>query len=269
MQMASYAPDHFNWQMNGRVAIISLKGAARKNPLTFASYAQLRDCFRDIAQAEDVKAVVFVSHAGNFCSGGDVRDIIGPLLQKNHDELLAFTRMTGDVVQAIRECGRPVIAAVEGVCVGAGAVLALAADIRFASLSARTAFLFARMGLSGCDMGAGALLPRLIGEGRARELLFSGRTLSIEEGLSWGFYNRVLPAEELLSTAIEYAQELAAGPTFAHKVTKETLNREWTMTLAEALEAEARAQARCMQTKDFRRAYQAFLAGETPDFQGD
>ncbi len=259
------APQHFGWSLDGRVATVTLTGAARKNPLTFESYAELRDTFRELAYADDVDAVVITGEQGNFSSGGDVRDIIGPLTDMDMKDLLRFTRMTGDLVKAIRGCRQPVIAAVDGVCAGAGAMVATAADIRFGTQSARVAFLFTRVGLAGCDMGACALLPRIVGQGRAAELLFTGRSLSGEEGERWGFFNRLAGLEE----AQELARRLATGPTFAHGMTKTMLDHEWDMSLPAAIEAEAQAQAICMQTKDFERAYLAFLAKERPVFAGD
>jgi enoyl-CoA hydratase/carnithine racemase len=265
----TFKPKHFDWRLDGSVAVVSLKGSERRNPLTFASYAELRDTFRALPDAEDVKAVVFASSGGNFCSGGDVHDIIGPLLQRDMKGLLAFTRMTGDLVKAMRACPQPVIAAVDGVCVGAGAMIALFADIRLGTPNARTAFLFTRVGLAGCDMGACAMLPRVIGQGRAAELLFTGRTMAAEEGERWGFFNRLVAPEALQAEAVALARRVAGGPTFAHMMTKTMLNQEWSMTLDQAIEAEAQAQAICMQTRDFRRAYEAFVAKEKPEFAGD
>jgi enoyl-CoA hydratase/carnithine racemase len=268
--MADFKPQHFNWRMqDGGVAVISLMRPERKNPITFESYAELRDTFRQLVSAGDVKAVVFGSNGGNFCSGGDVRDIIGPLLESDMKALLEFTRMTGDLVKAIRGCPQPVIAAVDGVCVGAGAMIALAADLRFGTPGAKTAFLFTRVGLAGCDMGACAMLPRVIGQGRAAELLFTGRTMSAEEGERWGFYNRLVASEQLEADVIAFARSLAEGPTFAHMMTRTMLAQEWSMTVDQAIEAEAQAQAICMQTQDFHRAYHAFVAKETPKFAGD
>ena len=267
--MKSFKPKHFNWRMDGSVAVISLARPERKNPLTFDSYAELRDTFRALTAADDVKAVVIASNGGNFSSGGDVHDIIGPLLDRDMKGLLAFTRMTGDLVKAIKACPQPVIAAVDGVCVGAGAMIALFADMRLGTPDAKTAFLFTRVGLAGCDMGACAMLPRVIGQGRAAELLFSGRTMSAEEGERWGFFNRLVAPDALEKEAIAMAQRLAEGPTFAHMMTKTMLNQEWSMTLDQAIEAEAQAQAICMQTRDFRRAYDAFVAKGKPQFAGD
>ena len=265
-----FKPRHFNWRLDDSgVAVISLARPERKNPLTFESYAELRDTFRALPAAEHVKAVVLASSGGNFCSGGDVHDIIGPLLDKDMKGLLAFTRMTGDLVKAIKAAPQPVIAAVDGVCVGAGAMIALFADMRLGTPAAKTAFLFTRVGLAGCDMGACAMLPRVIGQGRAAELLLTGRTMSAEEGERWGFFNRIVAPEALETEAVSLAKSLAAGPTFAHMMTKTMLNQEWSMTLEAAIEAEAQAQAICMQTRDFRRAYEAFVAKSTPQFAGD
>jgi enoyl-CoA hydratase/carnithine racemase len=268
-----FQPRHFNWRLHDGVAVVSLARPERRNPLTFDSYAELRDTFRALALADAVKAVVLASSGGNFCSGGDVHDIIGPLLdmaQKGDMKgLLAFTRMTGDVVKAMKAAPQPVIAAVDGVCVGAGAMLALFADMRLGTPAARTAFLFTRVGLAGCDMGACAMLPRVIGQGRAAELLLTGRTMSAEEGERWGFFNRLVAPEALEAEAVALAARLAEGPTFAHMMTKTMLNQEWSMSLDQAIEAEAQAQAICMQTRDFRRAYEAFVAKQKPRFEGD
>jgi len=267
--MRDVQPTHFNWRVDGGVGVISLARPERKNPLTFDSYAELRDLFRDLATDDAIKAVVIGSNGGNFSSGGDVHDIIGPLLARDMKGLLAFTRMTGDLVKAMRACPQPVIAAVDGVCVGAGAMIALFADLRIATPEARTAFLFTRVGLAGCDMGACAMLPRVVGQGRAAELLFTGRTMSAEEGERWGFFNRIVAAEALEREATSLAASLAQGPTFAHMMTKTMLNQEWSITLDQAIEAEAQAQAICMQTQDFRRAYEAFVAKQRPQFSGD
>ena len=267
--MERTAPKHFNCRIVDAIAVLSLDRPERKNPLTFESYAELRDWFRALVYADDVKAVVFGSNGGNFCSGGDVHDIIGPLLQKDMKGLLAFTRMTGDLVKAMMNCGKPVIAAVDGVCVGAGAIIAMAADLRLATPEAKTAFLFTRIGLAGCDMGACAILPRLVGQGRAAELLFIGRSMSATEGERWGFFNRIVAAEELEAEAIALARRLAEGPAFAHMMTKTMLAQEWSMGIEQALEAEAQAQAICMQTQDFRHAYEAFVAKQKPTFEGD
>jgi enoyl-CoA hydratase/carnithine racemase len=267
--MKDHKPKHFNWRMEGQVAVIALNRPDRKNPITFDSYAELRDTFRQLVYADDVKAVVFGSNGGNFCSGGDVRDIIGPLLDRDMKGLIAFTRMTGDLVKAMRAAPQPVIAAVDGVCLGAGAMIALFADMRLGTPAAKTAFLFTRVGLAGCDMGACAMLPRVIGQGRAAELLFTGRTMSAEEGERWGFFNRLVAPDALEKDAIAMAQKLAEGPTFAHMMTKTMLGQEWSMSLEQAIEAEAQAQAICMQTQDFRRAYEAFVAKAKPAFEGN
>ena len=269
MTMSDRTPEHFLWETDGRVAVIRLDRPERKNPLTFDSYAELRDTFRDLAYATDIDVVVLASNGGNFCSGGDVHDIIGPLVGMDMAGLLAFTRMTGDLVKAIIGCGKPVIAAVDGTCVGAGAILAMAADMRLATPEARTAFLFTRVGLAGCDMGACAILPRIIGQGRAAELLYTGRTMTAEEGERWGFWNRLTAAEDLDRAALELAHRLADGPTFAHGITKTQLTQEWSMSLEQAIEAEAQAQAICMQTRDFERAYSAFVDKQRPVFEGN
>src|SRR5882724_2521883 len=269
MKMKDFKPSSFNWKVEGTVALITLMRPERKNPITFESYAELRNTFRALVEADDISAVVFGSNGGNFCSGGDVHDIIGPLLDKDMKGLLAFTRMTGDLVKAMMNCGKPVIAAVDGVCVGAGAIIAMAADLRLATPEAKTAFLFTRVGLAGCDMGACAILPRLVGQGRAAELLFIGRSMSATEGERWGFFNRIVAAEELEAEAIALARRLAEGPAFAHMMTKTMLAQEWSMGIEQALEAEAQAQAICMQTQDFRRAYEAFVAKQKPTFEGD
>ena len=269
MIASTIKPQHFSWHCDGGVAVIRLTRPERKNPLTFESYAELRDTFRALVYADDVKAVVFAPSGGNFCSGGDVHEIIKPLLDRDMKGLLAFTRMTGDLVKAMRACPQPIVAAIDGICVGAGAMIALASDIRLATPEAKTAFLFTRVGLAGCDMGACAMLPRVIGQGRASELLFSGRTMSADEGDRWGFYNRLLPAADLEEEAVALAKSLAAGPTFAHGITKTMLNQEWSMSLDMAIEAEAQAQAICMQTKDFGRAYEAFAAKQRPKFEGN
>jgi enoyl-CoA hydratase/carnithine racemase len=268
-RMADLAPQHFLWQVEDRVATIRLNRPERKNPLTFDSYAELRDTFRTLAYARDVDVVVLGSNGGNFCSGGDVHEIIGPLTKMNMKELLAFTRMTGDLVKAMIGCGKPIIAAVDGICVGAGAIIAMASDLRVATPDAKCAFLFTRVGLAGCDMGACAMLPRIIGQGRAAELLYTGRVMTAGEGQAWGFWNALHEADRLDAEAAALARLLADGPTFAHAMTKTQLNQEWTMSLDQAIEAEAQAQAICMQTKDFERAYRAFVAKEKPLFRGD
>ena len=269
MSMKDFRPKHFSWHCDGAVAVIRLAKPERKNPLTFESYAELRDTFRALVSADDVKAVVFASNGGNFCSGGDVHDIIGPLLDRDMKGLLAFTRMTGDLVKAMKAAPQPIIAAIDGVCVGAGAMVALYSDLRLGTPAAKTAFLFTRVGLAGCDMGACAMLPRVIGQGRAAELLFSGRTMTAEEGERWGFFNRLVEPEKLEAEAVAMARRLADGPTFGHMMTKTMLNQEWSMTLDQAIEAEAQAQAICMQTRDFRRAYEAFAVKSKPQFAGD
>jgi len=267
--MATHSPKHFHWRMEGDVGLIRLDNPARKNPLTFDSYAELRDTFRALVHAKDVHAVVLAPNAGNFCSGGDVHDIIGPLVAMEMVDLLKFTRMTGDLVRAMLGCGKPIIAAVDGVAVGAGAILAMASDLRLATPRAKCAFLFNRVGLAGCDMGACAILPRIIGQGRAAELLYLGRTMGADEGLAWGFYNALHPPEEIEAAALALAQRIAAGPTFANSITKTQLGHEWNMTPDQAIEAEAQAQAICMQTEDFRRAYHAFVGHEKPVFEGN
>jgi enoyl-CoA hydratase/carnithine racemase len=266
--MAGLKPKHFLWQVDGKLARVRLDRPDRKNPLTFDSYAELRDTFRDLRYADDVDAVLFLPNGGNFCSGGDVHDIIGPLVGMEMKELLAFTRMTGDLVKAMLTCGKPIIAAVDGVAVGAGAIIVMAADIRIATPQAKTAFLFTRVGLAGCDMGACAILPRIIGQGRAAELLYTGRTMSAAEGERWGFYNRLVDGAALEADALDIARRIVSGPTFAHSITKTQLHQEWSMGLDQAIEAEAQAQAICMQTRDFERAYRAFIAKQTPVFEG-
>jgi enoyl-CoA hydratase/carnithine racemase len=260
-------PRHFLWRTEGRVGVITLNRPERKNPLTFESYAELRDVFARLKTEQGVKAVVLAGAGGNFCSGGDVHDIIGPLTRMKMPELLAFTRMTGDVVKAMRHCPQPVIAAVDGVCAGAGAILAMAADLRYAAPSAKVAFLFVRVGLAGCDMGACAILPRIIGQGRASELLYTGRSMSAAEGQAWGFFNDLV--DPVLPKALEVAASLAAGPTAAHAMTKTMLHQEWNVGIDQAIEMEAQAQAMLMQNQDFRRAYEAFAAKRKPVFEGD
>ena len=266
-----YAARHFRWEcsQDGRVATITLNRPEKKNPLTFDSYAELRDLFRNLAYASDVRAVVVAGEGGNFCSGGDVFEIIEPLTKMAMPELLRFTRMTGDLVKAMRACPQPVIAAIDGVCAGAGAILAMASDLRYGSARSKTYFLFNKVGLAGCDMGACALLPRIIGQGRASELLYTGRGLGAEEAERWGFYNRVCTPETVLVEAQAMAAQIAAGPTFANGITKKMLQQEWNMGVDEAIEAEAQAQAICMATNDFHRAYHAFVAKQTPVFEGD
>ncbi len=269
MKLAGLTPTHFLWEVKDRIAVVRLNRPDRKNPLTFDSYAELRDTFRALVYAEDVDVVVFASNGRNFCSGGDVHDIIGPLIGLPMKELLAFTRMTGDLVKAMISCGKPIIAAVDGVAVGAGAIIAMASDLRIATPEAKCAFLFTRVGLAGCDMGACAILPRIIGQGRAAELLYTGRVMGAAEGERWGFWNALHAAEQLEAEAMSLARRLASGPVFAHGITKTQLNQEWNMGLEQAIEAEAQAQAICMQTRDFERAYQAFVAKEKPVFAGD
>lgn len=269
MSLHAFRPQHFLWHVDGKVATATLSRPDRKNPLTFESYAELRDTFQALAHDEAIKAVVVTGAGGNFCSGGDVHDIIGPLTQMAMPGLLRFTRMTGELVRAMRACPQPIVAAVDGVCVGAGAMIALASDIRFGTPRAKVAFLFTRVGLAGCDMGACALLPRVIGQGRAGELLYTGRTMDGAEAERWGFFNRLCPPERLLEEATGMAGRLAAGPTFAHAMTKRMLHQEWNMGLDEAIEAEAQAQAICMATADFRLAYEAFVEKREPAFRGE
>jgi enoyl-CoA hydratase/carnithine racemase len=261
--------EHFNCDIENGIATVSLNRPERKNPLTFESYAELGNWFRDLRHADDVGAVVFASNGGNFSSGGDVHDIIGPLTGMDMKGLLRFTRMTGDLVKAMLNCGKPIVAAVDGVCAGAGAIISMASDLRIATPQARTAFLFNRVGLAGCDMGACAILPRIIGQGHAAELLYLGRSMTAEEGLAWGFFNRVVAADELPGAAADMAARIAAGPTFANAMTKTMLMQEWSMSIEQAIEAEAQAQAICMQGRDFHRAYHAFVAREKPVFEGD
>jgi len=267
--LAGYRATHFRWEVQGAVATITLNRPERKNPLTFESYAELRDLFRALKYADDIHAVVLAGAGDNFCSGGDVHEIIGPLVRLAAPELLMFTRMTGDLVAAMRACPQPIVAALDGVCAGAGAILAMASDLRLGTARSKTAFLFNRVGLAGCDMGACAILPRLIGQGRASELLYTGRTLGGEEGERWGWLNRLVAPEALLAEAQALAAQLCEGPTFANGITKTMLHQEWAMTIEQAIEAEAQAQAICMQTRDFERAYRAFVAKEKPVFEGN
>jgi len=267
--LAGYVSRHFVWTVTGKVATIELNRPERKNPLTFESYAELRDLFRRLQYAGDVKVVVITGAGENFCSGGDVHEIIGPLTKLDMPGLLAFTRMTGDLVKSMRACPQPVIAAVDGICAGAGAILAMASDLRLGTARSKTAFLFSRVGLAGADMGACAILPRIIGQGRAAELLFTGRSMSGDEASQWGFFNRLCEPDRLSVEARALAGELAEGPTFAHAMTKKCLHQEWDMGVDEAIEAEAQAQAICMQTEDFKRAYRAFVAKQKPRFEGD
>ena len=270
MKARDYKAEHFLWSVDDDgVAVLTLNRPERKNPLTFQSYAEMRDLFRGLVHADDCKVVIVTGAGGNFSSGGDVHEIIGPLTEMAMPELLDFTRMTGDLVKAMRACPQPVIAAIDGVCVGAGAIMAMASDLRIATPRAKTAFLFTRVGLAGCDMGACALLPRVIGQGRAAELLYTGRSFSGEEGERWGFYNRLCEPDSVLAEAQAFAATLANGPTFAHGMTKKMLQQEWNMGVDEAIEAEAQAQAICMATQDFHRAYHAFVAKEQPRFEGN
>jgi len=267
--LAGYVPQHFAWEQRGAVGVITLNRPERKNPLTFDSYAELRDLFRRLAYVNEVKSIVIQGAGGNFCSGGDVHEIIGPLTKMSMPDLLAFTRMTGDLVKAMRACPQPVIAAIDGVCAGAGAIIAMASDLRLGTARSKTAFLFTRVGLAGCDMGACAILPRIIGQGRASELLYTGRSLGGEEAAGWGFLNRLVEPEALLEAGVALASEIAAGPGFGHAMTKKMLHQEWAMGVDEAIEAEAQAQAICMMTQDFHRAYHAFVAKQKPVFEGD
>ena len=269
MNPESFSPEHFLWEFADGVATVTLNRPERKNPLTFESYAELRDTFRALVYARGVKAVVIAGAGGNFSSGGDVHEIIGPLTEMAMPQLLDFTRMTGDLVKAMRGCPQPIVAAIDGICAGAGAILAMASDMRIASPETKVGFLFSRVGLAGCDMGACAILPRIIGQGRASELLFTGRMMSAEEGERWGFHNRLVPADQVLAEAQTLAHSLASGPTFAHGMTKTQLNTEWAVSLETAIEMEAQAQAICMATNDFRRAFEAFAARRKPVFEGD
>lgn len=264
-----FQPKNFLWRMDGKVAVITLNRPERKNPLTFESYAELRDTFRTLQHVSDIKVIVLTGAGGNFCSGGDVHEIIGPLTKMATPELLAFTRMTGDLVKAMRACPQPILAAIDGVCAGAGAILAMASDLRYGTEASKVAFLFTRVGLAGCDMGACAMLPRIIGQGRASELLYTGRSMVGAEAERWGFYNALFASEALLAETLAAAQRLASGPTFAHGMTKRMLHHEWAMDLDSAIEQEAEAQAICMQTKDFHRAFEAFAAKRTPSFEGN
>jgi enoyl-CoA hydratase/carnithine racemase len=269
MNLREYRAQHFQWQVDGKVATVTLNRPERKNPLTFESYAELRDTFRALAGEPSIKTVVITGAGENFCSGGDVHDIIGPLTRMTMPELLAFTRMTGALVLAMRHCPQPIVSAIDGVCVGAGAIIAMASDLRYGTARSKVAFLFTRVGLAGCDMGACALLPRIVGHGRASELLYTGRTMDGDEAERWGFYNRLCAPEVLLDEARGMAERLASGPTFAHAMTKKMLHQEWDMGVDQAIEAEAQAQAICMATKDFHRAYEAFVAKQKPVFEGD
>ncbi len=266
-QLADYQAEHFLWEVSGSVATVTLNRPERKNPLTFDSYAELRDLFRALVYADDIDAVVIRGAGGNFCSGGDVHEIIGPLTKMSMKELMAFTRMTGDLVKAMRACRQPIVSAIEGVCAGAGAIIAMSSDLRYAGPDAKVAFLFNRVGLAGCDMGACAILPRIIGQGRASDLLYTGRSLKADEGERWGFFNRISDAP--YADALQMAERIAKGPTFANGITKTQLQHEWNMSVDQAIEAEAQAQAICMQTEDFVRAYEAFVNKQSPVFEGD
>jgi enoyl-CoA hydratase/carnithine racemase len=267
--MKDFKPSHFRWRVDGTVAVIQLDRPERKNPLPFESYAELRDTFRKLAYVDDVGAVVFLPNGGNFCSGGDVHDIIGPLIEMDMKALLTFTRMTGDLVKAMLHCGKPIIAAIDGVAAGAGAIIAMAADLRLATPQAQVSFLFNRVGLAGCDMGACGILPRIIGQGRAAELLYTGRAMGAQEGERWGFFNKIVEVPALETEALSLARRIASGPTFANGITKTQFNQEWSMSLDALIEAEAQAQAICMQSKDFERAYRAFVAKQKPVFEGN
>ena len=265
--LANYQATHFLWDASNGVATITLNRPERKNPLTFESYAELRDLFRALNYASDIHAVVITGAGGNFCSGGDVHEIIGPLTKMNMKDLLAFTRMTGDLVKAMRGCRQPIISAVDGICAGAGAIIAMASDLRYASPTAKVAFLFNRVGLAGCDMGACSILPRIIGQGRASELLYFGRSMTADEGERWGFFNGV--DDDPLTAASNAAGRIVSGPTFANGITKTQLHQQWNMSVDQAIECEAQAQALCMQTEDFHRAYNAFVNKQQPVFEGD
>ncbi len=267
--IAGFTATHFSWELTDRVGVITLDRPERKNPLTFASYAELRDLFEQLRYASDVTAIVLTGAGGNFSSGGDVHEIIGPLVGLSAPDLLRFTRMTGALVKAMRHCPQPTVAAVDGVCAGAGAILAMASDMRLGTARSKTAFLFNRVGLAGCDMGACALLPRIIGQGRASELLFTGRSMSGDEALQWGFFNRLCAPEAVLDDARALARDIAHGPTFANGLTKAMLHQEWAMSVDDAIDAEAQVQALCMLTEDFGRAYRAFVAKQRPVFEGN
>ncbi len=271
--LESIQPQHFGWSVEGRVATVTINRPERKNPLTFESYRELSDTFHKLRHVEEIKTIVITGAGENFCSGGDVHEIIGPLVKMREegrmDRLLEFTRLTGELVRTMRHCPQPVVAAVDGICAGAGAILAMASDLRLGTPRSRVAFLFTRVGLSGADMGACAILPRIVGQGRASELLYTGRFLEAEEAERWGFFNRLVPPERLMEEAMGLARSIATGPTFAHAVTKRQLHHEWSLGVDEAIEAEAQAQAICMQTEDFARAYRAFAAREKPAFEGN
>ena len=269
LPLSDYKAQHVRLTVDGKIATLTLDRPEKKNPLTFESYAEVVGIFRAAAQDQDIKAIVVTGAGGNFSSGGDVFEIIAPLIEMKTTELLAFTKMTGDVVKAMRACPQPIIAAIDGVCAGAGAILAMASDLRYGTARSRVAFLFVRVGLAGADMGACNMLPRIIGVGRAAELLYTGRSMSGAEGERWGFYNRLVDAGALEADALDMARRIASGPTFAHGITKTQLNQEWSMGLDQAIEAEAQAQAICMQTRDFERAYRAFVAKDKPVFEGN
>jgi enoyl-CoA hydratase/carnithine racemase len=273
VDFTDFRPQHFGWRLDGKVATVTLNRPERKNPLTLESYGELRDTFRDLVYADAVKTVVITGAGGNFCSGGDVHEIIGPLVEMQRKDdmsgLLAFTRMTGDLVKAMRACPQPIIAAVDGVCAGAGAILAMASDLRYGTARSKVAFLFVRVGLAGADMGACNMLPRIIGAGRAAELLYTGRSMDGTEAERWGFYNKLCEPDAVLADAQAAAKSLADGPTFAHAMTKRCIHQEWSLGIDESIEAEAQAQAICMQTKDYERAYEAFVAKAKPAFEGN
>jgi enoyl-CoA hydratase/carnithine racemase len=273
VDFADFKPQHFLWRREGKVATVTLNRPERKNPLTLESYAELRDAFRDLVYADDIKVIVIAGAGGNFCSGGDVHEIIGPLVEMQRKDdmagLLAFTRMTGDLVKAMRACPQPIVAAIDGICAGAGSILAMASDLRFGTAKAKVAFLFVRVGLAGADMGACNMLPRIIGAGRAAELLYTGRVMDGAEAERWGFFNRLCEPASVLAEAQAMATSLADGPTFGHAMTKRCIHQEWSMGIDEAIEAEAQAQAICMQTKDYERAYEAFVKKASPIFQGN
>lgn len=269
LPLAEFQPAHFALSVSGKVATVTLNRPEKKNPLTFASYRELTDFFLAAQKEEDVKAIVVTGAGGNFSSGGDVFEIIGPLVAMETKDLLKFTRMTGELVKAIRACPQPVIAAIDGICAGAGAIIAMASDLRLGTAESKIAFLFNRVGLAGCDMGACAMLPRIIGQGRAAELLYTGRVLRGDEAERWGFLNRIVARDAALAEAQALATELADGPTFANAMTKRMLEMEWAMSVESAIEAEAVAQALCMQTEDFARAYHAFANKQKPVFEGN
>ena len=269
LKAAEWRPQHFKWEVKDRVGTITLNRPERKNPLTFESYAELRDTFHKLQYTDDVRAIVFTGEGGNFCSGGDVHEIIGPLTKMDMTGLIAFTRMTGNLVKEMRTCPQPIISAVDGICAGAGAIISMSSDLRYGTPECKTAFLFVRVGLAGCDMGACAILPRIIGQGRASELFYTGRAMTAQEGHDWGYYNELVPKDKLLERAHAMAKEIADGPAFAHSMTKKCLHQEWNQTIEQALETEAEAQAICMQTQDFTRAYNAFVAKQKPAFEGN